>query len=165
MTAILFLKLWYRCGFNRDSLSLLSQWNKEETVNTLEIMKKEFLGCVNHVNLYHMPYNLPLRLDLYNNLVNEYKEELCNRDNVLMIENIPPVMIVCQFDDQWLNSKHFTTFFKKQYSVSSSQFFNWLTDSKLLVQLPSKEIVDKICEDWKEVVTSDDSEGANYRIV
>lgn len=98
MTAMLFLKLWYRCGFNRDSISLLSQWNQEETVTTLEIMKKEFLKCVNQVNLYHMPYNLPLRLDLYNNLVNEHKEELCNRDNVLVIENIPPVGVFRWYD-------------------------------------------------------------------
>lgn len=88
MTASVFLKLWYRCGFSRDSFPLLSQWKEEES---LSAASREFLECVNTVDLYHMHFRLPLRLEAYNNLLNEHPEELCNRDTYLVIEDIAPV--------------------------------------------------------------------------
>ena len=54
-------------------------------------MMKSFVEKLNHVNLYHMNHSMPLRLSLYNNLLNQYHEELCDRDDVLGIENIAPV--------------------------------------------------------------------------
>lgn len=93
MTAIVFLKLWYRCGFSRDNLLLLNQWNQESVLTTVSNQQRAFLQCVNTVDLYHMQYPLPLRLDAYNSLINAYREELCCRDNVIVIENIAPVRL------------------------------------------------------------------------
>ena len=163
MTAVVFLKLWYWFGFSYNSLSLLQHWNEPTLLSQQDEKKRIFLQCVNQVNLYHMNYNMPLRLEAYNNLLNDHKEELCNRKNILVIENIAPVFIVLIYVmKQWLNTKHFTTFFKKQYNVEGSIFFNWLSDEKCLVQLPTEEVVDKIIEDWKEVVTSDDSDASHF---
>ena len=54
-------------------------------------MKRGFICALNHVSMYHMPFCMPLRLDVYNNLLNKYQKELCYRDNYLLIENIAPV--------------------------------------------------------------------------
>ena len=94
MTAVVFLKLWYWFGFSYDSLSLLQHWNEPTLLSQQDEKKRIFLQCVNQVNLYHMNYNMPLRLEAYNNLLNDHKEELCNRKNILVIENIAPVFIV-----------------------------------------------------------------------
>ena len=125
-------------------------------------MMKSFVEKLNHVNLYHMNHSMPLRLSLYNNLLNQYHEELCDRDDVLVIENIAPVNDGNENQLQWLNTKHFSTFFKNSYGVSSGIFYNWLDDFTLLVKLPSKDIVSKVCEDWLTEVTSEESEGARY---
>ena len=51
---------------------------------------REFLSCVNAVSLYHMTHALPLRVDAYNDLVNQ-NAALRDRRNVLVIEDIAPV--------------------------------------------------------------------------
>ena len=56
-------------------------------------MKRDFISALNHVSMYHMSYCMPLRLDAYNNLLNEHPDELCYRDDYLLIENIAPVGI------------------------------------------------------------------------
>ena len=98
MTAILFLKLWYKCGFNRDSFSLLNRWNQEDVLSSVTPSKRDFLQCVNTVDLYHMVHPLPLRLENDNNLLNTYQKELCYREDVLVIENIAPVEIASGSD-------------------------------------------------------------------
>ena len=96
MTGILFLKLFYRCGFKREgttrlgslvvALGLLLQKPDGEMNESM----REFLSCVNAVSLYHMTHALPLRLDTYNDLVNN-NASLRDRKNVLIIEDIAPV--------------------------------------------------------------------------
>lgn len=48
--------------------------------------------------------------------------------------------------------------------MSSGIYYNWLDDFTLLVKLPSKDIVSKVCEDWVTEVTSEESEGAKYSL-
>ena len=55
------------------------------------------------------------------------------------------------------------TFFKKRYNVNIRIEFNWLDDFTLLIKLPSKDIVEKVIQDWVEVVTSEDSAGSSFR--
>ena len=64
---------------------------KEE--NDKSSMQRGFISALNHVSMYQMPYCMPLRLDTYNNLLNAHPEELCYRDDYLLIENIAPVGI------------------------------------------------------------------------
>ena len=40
---------------------------------------------------------------------------------------------------------------------------NWLDDFTLLIKLPSKDIVDRVIQDWIEDVTSEDSSGPSFR--
>ena len=54
-------------------------------------MKREFVDCLDRLNLYHMLHSLPIRIDEYNNVVNQFHNELVKRDNVLVVENIAPV--------------------------------------------------------------------------
>lgn len=99
MTGILFLKLFYRCGFTRDGttrqtrliIALGSLLQKPE--GEMSESMREFLSCVNAVSLYHMTHALPLRLEAYNDLVNN-DASLRNRKNVLIIEDIAPVGVV-----------------------------------------------------------------------
>lgn len=77
-------------------------------------MMKSFVEKLNHVNLYHMNHSMPLRLSLYNNLLNQYHEELCDRDDVLVIENIAPVNDGNENQLQWLNTEAFLNILQEQ---------------------------------------------------
>lgn len=57
----------------------------------LQGLKREFVDCLDRLNLYHMLHSLPIRIDEYNNVVNQFHNELVKRDNVLVVENIAPV--------------------------------------------------------------------------
>ena len=46
---------------------------------------------MDRLNLYHMLHSLPIRVDEYNNVLNQFHDELLKRDNVLIVENIAPV--------------------------------------------------------------------------
>lgn len=80
-----------RHEYNVDVLQFTSLLMHPEEQSSLPPMMREFVGKLNHVNLYHMNHCLPLRLSAYNNLLNQYHEELCNREDVLVIEDIAPV--------------------------------------------------------------------------
>ncbi|KAM7458476.1 hypothetical protein BLSTO_00773 [Blastocystis sp. subtype 1] len=146
MTGILFLKLFYRCGFKREAIGSLLQTKPE---GAMRESMQAFLSCVNAVSLYHMTHALPLRLEAYNDLVNG-DATVRDRKNVLIIEDIAP----------WFNSKHFSTFFSKHYGVKANIYFNWLDDSRMLAVLPSQEVAEKVLQDWQEVCMSEDSEAS-----
>ena len=146
MTGILFLKLFYRCGFKREAIGSLLQTRPE---GAMRESMQAFLSCVNAVSLYHMTRALPLRLEAYNDLVNG-DATVRDRKNVLIIEDIAP----------WFNSKHFSTFFSKHYGVKANIYFNWLDDSRMLAVLPSQEVAEKVLQDWQEVCMSEDSEAS-----
>lgn len=80
-----------RSKLNLDVLQFTDLLENPEKQKELPSMMKSFVEKLNHVNLYHMNHCLPLRLSLYNNLLNQYHEELCDRDDVLVIEDIAPV--------------------------------------------------------------------------
>lgn len=76
---------------NLDVLQFNDLLENPEKQKELPPMMKSFVEKLNHVNLYHMNHCMPLRLSLYNNLLNQYHEELCDREDVLVIEDIAPV--------------------------------------------------------------------------
>ena len=76
-----------REGFELDIAKLKDL--KQET--GLEGLKREFVACLDRLNLYHMLHSLPIRVDEYNNVLNQFHDELLKRDNVLIVENIAPV--------------------------------------------------------------------------
>lgn len=48
--------------------------------------------------------------------------------------------------------------------MGSGIYYNWLNDFTLLVKLPSKEIVEKVCKDWIIEATSEESEGTRFSL-
>lgn len=97
MTGILFLKLFYRCGFKREggwscerSAVAIGSLLQTRPEGAMRESMQAFLSCVNAVSLYHMTHALPLRLEAYNDLVNG-DATVRDRKNVLIIEDIAPV--------------------------------------------------------------------------
>ena len=62
-------------------------------------LRREFVSCLNKLNLYHMHFALPLRINEYNNLLNKYSKQLTNRDNVVIVEDIAPVSMYATPDE------------------------------------------------------------------
>ena len=94
MTGILFLKLFYRCGFKREggrscerSAVAIGSLLQTRPEGAMRESMQAFLSCVNAVSLYHMTHALPLRLEAYNDLVNG-DATVRDRKNVLIIEDI-----------------------------------------------------------------------------
>ena len=89
-------------GRVRESVSLLVDIAKlkDYQKDTMELgLRREFVSCLNKLNLYHMHFALPLRIDEYNNLLNKYSKQLTNRDNVVIVENIAPVSMYTTPDE------------------------------------------------------------------
>ena len=61
-------------------------WNSEG----LEGDKQAFVGALNQISMYKMTYDLPLRQDAYNILINSHPE-LHDRSRVLLVRDVDPV--------------------------------------------------------------------------
>lgn len=80
-----------RWGMGRDCEVDIAKLKGLKREGGLEGLKREFVECLDRLNLYHMLHSLPIRIDEFNSVVNQFHDELMNRENVLVIENIAPV--------------------------------------------------------------------------
>ena len=88
------LSMWIsmgRWGLGRDCEVDIAKLKELKRAGGLDGLKREFVECLDRLNLYHMLHSLPIRIDEFNNVVNQFHDELVNRENVLVIENIAPV--------------------------------------------------------------------------
>ena len=80
-----------RWGVGRDCEVDIAILKELKRAGGLDGLKREFVECLDRLNLYHMLHSLPIRIDEFNSVVNQFRDELVNRENVLVIENIAPV--------------------------------------------------------------------------
>ena len=68
----------------------LEQFAGELESSELEGDKRAFVGALNRISMYKMTYDLPLRQDAFNNLINSHPE-LQDRSRVLLVRDVDPV--------------------------------------------------------------------------
>lgn len=68
----------------------LEQFAEDLKSSELEGDKRAFVGALNRISMYKMTYDLPLRQDAYNDLINAHPE-LRDRSRVLLVRDVDPV--------------------------------------------------------------------------
>ena len=68
----------------------LGEFAENLSSEELEGDKRAFVGALNRISMYKMTYDLPLRQDAYNNLINSHPE-LHDRNRILLVRDVDPV--------------------------------------------------------------------------
>ena len=73
-----------------EDVEKLEQFIEELESSELEGDKRAFVAALNRISMYKMTYDLPLRQDAYNDLINSHPE-LRDRSRVLLVRDVDPV--------------------------------------------------------------------------